>query len=93
MANFRYISEEQKKLVVIMSIRGMSCKEIEKATGIGVRAIQCVKKLWRSSGKVVNKALDIGRPHILTSLEVSVCGFPIFITLCLSPVLILICST
>ena len=34
MANFHYISEEQKKLVIIMSVRGMSCKDIEKATGI-----------------------------------------------------------
>ena len=69
MANFHYISEEQKKLIIIMSVHGMSCKDIEKAMGIGVRAIQRVKKLWWLSGKVVNKALDNGRPHILTSLS------------------------
>ena len=63
-----------------MSVHSMSCKDIGKATGIGVRAIQCVKKLWQLLGKVVNKALDNGRPCILTSLEVSVWEFPICIT-------------
>jgi hypothetical protein len=32
--NYRYIPEEQKKLVLTMSLRGMSASKIEKATGI-----------------------------------------------------------
>jgi hypothetical protein len=32
--NSRYIPEEQKKLVLMMSLRGMTNKDIEIATGI-----------------------------------------------------------
>ncbi|KAI0247614.1 hypothetical protein BJV78DRAFT_1244010 [Lactifluus subvellereus] len=39
MANFRYISEEQKKLILIMYLHGTCPKDIEAATGISTKAI------------------------------------------------------
>ena len=70
--NFRYIPEEQKKLVLTMSLRGMKNREIEAATGIKTRTIRRLISLWKSTGQVVKHPLETGRPRELTSLEVSV---------------------
>jgi hypothetical protein len=71
--NFRYIPEEQKKLVLTMSLRGMNNKEIEIATGIKTRTIRRLISLWKSTGQVVKCPAERGRPQGLTSLEVAVC--------------------
>ena len=73
MANFRYISEEQKRLVLIMYLRGTHPKDIKVTTGISIRTIQRLKKSWLLTGQVVKKTLEPGRPRTLTSLEVEVC--------------------
>ena len=51
--NYRYISEQEKKLVITMSLRGMKVKDIELATGIACRTIKRWRSLWKSTGKVV----------------------------------------
>ena len=38
--NYRYISEQEKKLVLTMSLRGMKVKDIELATGIKCHTIR-----------------------------------------------------
>ena len=52
--------------------RGQTPAQIENATGISVRTVQRVRKLWLSTGRVVRRPLEKGRRRILTSLEVSV---------------------
>jgi hypothetical protein len=71
MSNFRYISEDQKKLIVIMSAC-MRNKDIAAVTGISERAIRRVIKLWKETGKVIQRPLETGRPRSLTSLEITV---------------------
>ncbi|KAF8805110.1 hypothetical protein BYT27DRAFT_7224881 [Phlegmacium glaucopus] len=71
MTNFHYIPDEQKKLILTMHLRGMCFRDIETATGIGIRTIQRIKRSWLLTGKVVNKPLEPGRHRCLTSLEVS----------------------
>jgi hypothetical protein len=70
--NFHYIPEEQKKLILTMSLRGMSNHGIEIATGIKTRTIRRLIKLWKLTGQVVKHPLEGGRPRALTS-QVSVC--------------------
>jgi uncharacterized protein YjcR len=50
MANFRYIPEEQKKLVLTMSLRGMKVKNIGLATGIKPCTIRKWLRLWEATG-------------------------------------------
>ena len=73
--NYRHISEDQKKLVITMSLRGMKGKDIELATGIKCRTIQWLISMWNSTGEVVKHSLERGRPQVLTSLEVLVSVF------------------
>jgi transposase len=70
--NYRYISEERKKLVLTMSLRGMKTRDIEHATGIKCRTIRRFISMWKSTGEVVKHPLETGRPRVLTSLEVLV---------------------
>ena len=51
--HYRYISEEEKKLVLTMSLRGMKAKDIELATGIKCRTLRWLISLWKSTGEVV----------------------------------------
>ena len=67
---FRYIPEEQKKLVITMCLSGMRTKEIENAIGIKSRTIRRLTRLWKSTGEVVKHPLEGGRPRILTSMVV-----------------------
>ena len=53
MGNYRFILEEQKKLVVTMLDRGQTPADIENATGIKVRTVQRLRRLWLSSGRVI----------------------------------------
>ena len=76
--NYRYISEEQKRLVLTMSLRGMTAKAIKDATGICERSTYRVRSTWNSSGQVVRHSLNHGRPRALTALEVLVCYDPNF---------------
>ena len=70
--NYQYISEQEKKLVITMSLCGMKVKDIELATGIACHTIKRWRSLWKSTGKVVRHPLERGRPRVLTSLEVLV---------------------
>lgn len=70
--NFRYIPEEQKKLVLTMSLRGMPTKDIASATGITARTIRRLLSRWKSTGETVKHPIDTGRPRVLTGLEICV---------------------
>jgi transposase len=72
MGNYRFISEEQKRLVLTMSLRGMKVKDIVNMTGICKRSVCRVRSTWKATGEVVRPSLDYGRPRILSSLEISV---------------------
>jgi len=72
MSNYRFIPEDQKKLVITMLDRGQTPADVELATGISVRTVQRVRRLWLSTGWVIQHPLEAGRPRLLTSLEVSV---------------------
>lgn len=72
MGNYRFIPEAQKKLIITMLDRGQTPADVEHATGISVRTVQRVWRLWLSTGRVIQRPLEAGRQRILTSLEVSV---------------------
>ncbi|TFK31578.1 hypothetical protein BDQ12DRAFT_729431 [Crucibulum laeve] len=44
---------------------------IESAAGISARTVGRVLSLWRKAGDVMKKAVNNGRPRVLTSLESS----------------------
>jgi len=71
--NYCFISAEEKRLVLTMSLRGMMVKEIVSATGICKRTVCRIRSTWRDTGDVVRRSLENGRPWSLSSLEVSVC--------------------
>ncbi len=54
--------------------QGMRPEEISQATRFGISTVYHIRKLWLSTGSVVKRALEPGRPRILTSLEVNVCS-------------------
>ena len=60
MGNYRFIPEEQKKLVITMLDRGQIPADIENATGIGARTVQRVRRLWLSIGRVILEETSIG---------------------------------
>ena len=55
--------------------RGQTPANIENATGISVRTVQRVRRLWLSTGRGAKHPLEKGRGRILTSLEVSVSDY------------------
>jgi len=71
---YHYIPEEQKWLVLTMSLRGMKVNDIKEATGMGQRTIARIRSNWKSTGGVVRKSLENGWPRELSSLEVTVCA-------------------
>ena len=60
MGNYRFIPEEQKKLVITMLDRGQTPADIENATGISARTVQRVRRLWLSTGRVILEKASIG---------------------------------
>jgi hypothetical protein len=75
MGHYRFIPEQQKSLIITMLDRGQTPVAVENATGINVRTIQQVRKLWLSTGRVTKRPLEEGRQQILTSLKVSVSDY------------------
>ena len=73
--NYRFISEEQKRLVITMLDRGQTPTSIENATGISACTVRRVRWLWLSTGRVIKSPLEKGRQRILTLLEVSVSDY------------------
>ncbi|KAF9485789.1 hypothetical protein BDN70DRAFT_870672 [Pholiota conissans] len=62
---------QQKQLVVRMSLRGMSTKDISIATGISARAVSWLMSQWKSTGHTVKHSIAIGRPRVLTPLDLA----------------------
>ena len=69
--NRRFIPEEQKVLVTIMSAH-LKNKDISEAMRMSDRTVHWVLKLWHKTGWVIKTAMQAGRPQELMSLEVSV---------------------
>ena len=74
MGNYQFISEEQKQLVLTMSLQGVLIKNIVSTIGICKWTVCRVLSTWRATGKVVRHSLDDGRHRILSTLEISVSG-------------------
>ncbi|KAJ6521366.1 hypothetical protein DFH09DRAFT_939077 [Mycena vulgaris] len=68
--NRHHIPEEQKRLVVIMASK-MKPKDITAATNIDICTVYRILELWRDTRKCMLRLLELGRPHILTALDVS----------------------
>ncbi|KIJ92814.1 hypothetical protein K443DRAFT_67220, partial [Laccaria amethystina LaAM-08-1] len=69
--NYRFISAEQKWLVLMMSLRGMMVRDIVSATRICKGTVCRVRSTWKDTGGVVRRSLENGRPRSLSSLEES----------------------
>ncbi|KAJ7826046.1 hypothetical protein B0H14DRAFT_2368540 [Mycena olivaceomarginata] len=67
--NRRHIPREQKDLVIVMSAR-KTPKEIAADTMMDVGTVRQILRLWRTTGSTVRIPLELGRPRILTALEV-----------------------
>ncbi|KAK7041106.1 hypothetical protein R3P38DRAFT_346857 [Favolaschia claudopus] len=67
--NRRHIPKEQKDLIVVMA-HHKSATEIADETGISLRTVQRVLRKWRQTGSTVRIPIELGRPRILTALEV-----------------------
>jgi transposase len=57
---FHYIPEAQKRLVLTMSLRGMTVEDIIEATGMGRSTIFRIKSNWKCTGRVIRKSLENG---------------------------------
>ncbi|KAJ7916717.1 hypothetical protein B0H13DRAFT_1550097, partial [Mycena leptocephala] len=68
--NYRYIHPERKKGFVVMT-NHLSTNVIAKSNGVSPRTVQRVKRIWKTTGQVVNKSLANGRPRVLSSGDVS----------------------
>jgi transposase len=71
MPNYRYISPAEKELHCRLSLT-LKNHEIAYHTGIGIRTVQHIIKLWRQTGGVNRKPLNGGRPRVLTGYHISV---------------------
>ncbi|KAJ7077936.1 hypothetical protein C8R44DRAFT_654861 [Mycena epipterygia] len=68
--NRRHIPLEQKQLFVVMA-NHKTPKEIAKVTNTSERTVQRVLQKWRTTGQCVRIPLELGRPRILTALDIS----------------------
>ena len=68
----RHISNDLKEMALSMSLQGLSDSDIREYTGISERSLKRLRSSYRTAGTVSRKALDIGRPRVLTSREVQV---------------------
>ena len=69
----RHISDDLKEMALSMSLQGLSDSDIREYTGISERSLKCLRSSYRATGTVSRKALDPGRPRVLTAREVKVC--------------------
>jgi transposase len=69
--NRRHTPPEHKQLMVVMASYKTS-KEIAEITNTSERTVQRVINKWRTTGQYVHIPLELGRPRILTALDVSV---------------------
>ena len=68
----RHISNDLKEMALSMSLQGLSDSDIREYTGISERSLKRLRSTYRATGTVSRKALDTGRPRVLTSVEVKV---------------------
>ena len=71
MPNYYYIPPEQKQLICRLSL-SLKTSEIAFHTGISIRTIQRVIRLWQTTGSVMGKPLHTGRQRALAYYHISV---------------------
>ena len=69
--NRRHIASEVKEQLVLMSHRYL-VTEIAAMTGVSERTIRRVRRLKWTTGEVVKRADQVGRPRKLNSLDMAV---------------------
>ncbi|KAJ7439423.1 hypothetical protein B0H11DRAFT_1691621, partial [Mycena galericulata] len=69
--NRRHIATEQKDLIIIMAARRTPGPAIAAATGIHLRTVRRTIATWRDTGRTLRIPLELGRPRILTALNIS----------------------
>ena len=74
MANYGFIPEEHKKLVITMLDRGQTPADVENATRINVRTVQRVRRLWLSTRQVVKRIYQNERLALLRSVRSAIFG-------------------
>ncbi|EJF60806.1 hypothetical protein DICSQDRAFT_32689, partial [Dichomitus squalens LYAD-421 SS1] len=68
--NRRNISDEEKRMVVIMAER-LKPADIAEITRIRPSTVRKVLRLWRTTGEVSQRSHITGRPRALTGLEIA----------------------
>ncbi|KAH9936516.1 Homeodomain-like protein [Fomitopsis serialis] len=66
--NRRHISPEVKRQMVHM-LAYLSPRKVARYHGVGVRTVQRVYALWASTGHVVRRRMQDGRPRVLSGID------------------------
>ena len=69
----RHISDDLKEMALSMSLQGLSDSDIREYTGISERSLKRLRSTYCATGTISRKAVDTGRPRLLTAQEVKVC--------------------
>jgi transposase len=73
-SNYRYISPDTKKAVVVLSLT-LKPVEIARLVGIHANTVRNIIKLWTTTGQVTRMNAQRGRPRELDNLELAVSSF------------------
>jgi transposase len=68
----RHISNDLKEMALAMSLQGLGDSEIREYTGISERSLKRLRHTYRNTGAVSAKPDAVGRPRMLTAMEVKV---------------------
>jgi len=66
----RHISDDLKETALAMSLQGIGDSEIREYTGISERSLKRLRHTYRNTGAVSAKPDVVGRPRMLTAMEV-----------------------
>ena len=69
----RHIFNDLKEMALSMSLQGLSDSAIREYTGISEQSLKHLRSTYRAIGTISRKAIDAGRPCVLTAQEVKVC--------------------
>ena len=67
------ISDDHKELVISMSLQGLPASKIHEYTGMSVCSIRRFRSTFHRTGSIVSPpSITVGRPRILTAIQVKV---------------------